>query len=75
MTAALAASSSGGHPVSVAVRGSPASVLAAAQQPQGAAIAATAVTTSAKLQSGISTPATNASSTSGSPSAGGDSKN
>ena len=75
VTAALAASSSGGHPVSVAVRGSPASVLAAAQQPQGAAIAATAVTTSAKLQSGISTPATNASSTSGSPSAGGDSKN
>ena len=75
VTAALQASSSGGHPVSVAVRGSPASVLAAAQQPQGAAIAATAVTTSAKLQSGISTPATNASSTSGSPSAGGDSKN
>ena len=77
VSAALAASSSGGHPVSVAVRGPSASVLAAAQQAaqqQLGATVATAVTSSAKLQPGTSASVTNASSISGSPSTGNESK-
>merc|ERR1712223_530635 len=70
VSAALAASSSGGHPVSVAVRGPTASVLAAAQQAaqQGSGPVTTAVTSSAKPQTGSSASVTNASSVSGSPS-------
>lgn len=75
VSAAFAASTPGGQPVSVAVRGPTASVIAAAQQAahqqQGAATVATAVTSSVKLQSG--TPVTNAS-VSGTSSTGNESK-
>ena len=75
VSAALAASS-GGQPVSVAVRGPTASVIAAAQPQQGITSAAPAVTSSAKIQTGTSASVTNTSSVSGSTSSSGkESKN
>ena len=74
VSAALAASSTAGHPVSVAVRGPTASVLAAAQQAtqqqQVTATVSTAATSSSKLQPGNTVSVANTSSVTGSPSTG-----